>query len=151
VAEVAGEHRHRDADYVGDGLGMPGKPERGEHEMGKADADEPHLRDRGEVERPNVRDRTQSKPRASRTVLAADGGSPSSSSREEEIMTNRDKDPFKRLDDVATITRWSSEMLKAGHMPKQVADAFHRHFSGQKMSEVRTFTWDPKAMEKGSV
>ena len=62
-------------------------------------------------------------------------------------MTDKDKD----LDDVATISRWSSQMLKQGHMPSEVADAFRRHFSGQMTGEVSNFTWDPRAMEKGGV
>jgi hypothetical protein len=42
-------------------------------------------------------------------------------------------------------------MFKAGHMPPEVADAFRRYFSGKKTTQVSTFTWDPKAMEKGGV
>jgi hypothetical protein len=66
-------------------------------------------------------------------------------------MTERDEELFQQLDDVATIIRWSSEMFKAGHMPREVADAFRRYFSGEKTTQVSTFTWDPKAMEKGGV
>ena len=55
VADIAGEDRDRDADDMRDGLGVPGKADGRKDEAREADADDPDLRDRREIDQRETR------------------------------------------------------------------------------------------------